>query len=106
MCLWRWHSGPKVLPTPPKGAPSPLRPLTLQRPSTPPPLPSSPPLPAPPPFPFFPKPAPPDNWSIKAKRRKVQGTGRMRHLGSMARRFKNGLRERTVAVSAKKPAAQ
>jgi hypothetical protein len=30
----------------------------------------------------------------------------MRHLGSMARRFKNGLRERTVAKSLKKPAAQ
>ena len=45
-----------------------------------------------------------DNWSIKAKRRKVQGTGRMRHLSSVARRFKNGFRERTVAKSAKKAA--
>ena len=45
-----------------------------------------------------------DNWSMKAKRRKVQGTGRMRHLSSLARRFKNGFRERTVAQSAKKTA--
>jgi hypothetical protein len=58
----------------------------------------------PPPTPPPPPPPPPDNWSIKAKRRKVQGTGRMRHLGSMARRFKNGLRERTEAKSQKKAA--
>lgn len=31
-----------------------------------------------------------DNWSEKAKRRKTVGTGRMRTLGTVARRFKNG----------------
>merc|ERR1712137_1263190 len=38
------------------------------------------------------------NWSEKAQRRKTTGTGRMRHLSSMPRRFKNGFREGTVAV--------
>ncbi|KAI9885654.1 MAG: 60S ribosomal protein L37 [Watsoniomyces obsoletus] len=32
------------------------------------------------------------NWSEKAKRRKTTGTGRMRHLKLVARRFKNGFR--------------
>jgi hypothetical protein len=30
------------------------------------------------------------NWSEKAKRRKTTGTGRMRHLKEVHRRFKNG----------------
>ncbi|XP_058801477.1 large ribosomal subunit protein eL37 [Phymastichus coffea] len=33
------------------------------------------------------------NWSIKAKRRKTTGTGRMRHLKIIRRKFKNGFRE-------------
>lgn len=31
-----------------------------------------------------------DNWSEKAKRRKTVGTGRMRYLSTVARKFKNG----------------
>jgi large subunit ribosomal protein L37e len=31
-----------------------------------------------------------DEWSEKAKRRKTTGTGRMRYLKHVARRFKNG----------------
>lgn len=31
-----------------------------------------------------------DNWSEKAKRRKTVGTGRMRYLKDVSRRFKNG----------------
>ena len=34
-----------------------------------------------------------DNWSQKAIRRKTTGTGRMRHLKVVLRRFKNGFRE-------------
>ncbi|PJF17362.1 60S ribosomal protein L37 [Paramicrosporidium saccamoebae] len=43
------------------------------------------------------------NWSVKGKRRKTTGTGRMRHLKGMARRFKNGFREgvATPKVAAK-----
>ncbi|KAG0218397.1 60S ribosomal protein L37A [Mortierella sp. NVP41] len=37
------------------------------------------------------------NWSEKAKRRKTTGTGRMRHLSDVNRRFKNGFREGTQA---------
>ncbi|EEA07534.1 60S ribosomal protein L37, putative [Cryptosporidium muris RN66] len=37
------------------------------------------------------------NWSVKAKRRRTTGTGRMRYLKTMSRRFKNGFREGTVA---------
>ncbi|KAI7822097.1 ribosomal protein L37 [Kickxella alabastrina] len=33
------------------------------------------------------------NWSMKAKRRKTTGTGRMRHLKTVNIRFKNGFRE-------------
>jgi len=29
-----------------------------------------------------------DNWSVKAKRRKTTGTGRMRHLKIVRRKFK------------------
>ncbi|CRK17992.1 hypothetical protein BN1708_017623 [Verticillium longisporum] len=31
-----------------------------------------------------------NNWSEKAKRRKTTGTGRMRSLADVSRRFKNG----------------
>lgn len=31
-----------------------------------------------------------DNWSEKAKRRKTVGTGRMRYLKDVSRKFKNG----------------
>ncbi|KAF9213531.1 60S ribosomal protein L37A [Podila verticillata] len=37
------------------------------------------------------------NWSEKAIRRKTTGTGRMRHLSDVNRRFKNGFREGTQA---------
>ncbi|KAH8289544.1 hypothetical protein KR054_007120 [Drosophila jambulina] len=37
------------------------------------------------------------NWSVKAKRRKTTGTGRMRHLKVVRRRFRNGFREGTQA---------
>ncbi|CAM9399203.1 unnamed protein product, partial [Ectocarpus fasciculatus] len=33
------------------------------------------------------------NWSEKAKRRRTQGTGRMRHMKTLPRRFKNGFHE-------------
>mmetsp|Transcript_134679 Transcript_134679/g.190397 ORF Transcript_134679/g.190397 Transcript_134679/m.190397 type:complete len:91 (+) Transcript_134679:45-317(+) len=36
-------------------------------------------------------------WGQKALRRRTQGTGRMSHLRSMPRRFKNGFREGTQA---------
>merc|ERR1712154_549817 len=36
------------------------------------------------------------NWSAKAKRRRTQGVGRMRHMKQVFRRFKNGFREGTV----------
>lgn len=35
----------------------------------------------------------PDNWSVKAIRRKTTGTGRMRHLRHLPRRFSNNFRE-------------
>lgn len=38
-----------------------------------------------------------DNWSVKAKRRRVTGTGRMRYLKLVHRRFRNGFREGTEA---------
>lgn len=38
-----------------------------------------------------------DNWSVKAKRRKTTGTGRMRYLKTVRRKFRNGFREGTVA---------
>merc|ERR1712108_98331 len=37
------------------------------------------------------------NWSAKALRRRTTGTGRMRYLKTMPRRFKNGFREGTQA---------
>ena len=36
-------------------------------------------------------------WGQKAKRRRTTGTGRMRHLKDLPRRFKNGFREGTQA---------
>ena len=43
-------------------------------------------------------------WSVKAIRRKTTGTGRMRHMSTVHRRFRNGFREGTVAtkIGAKK----
>lgn len=40
-------------------------------------------------------------WSEKARRRKTTGTGRMRHLKVVFRRFRNGFREGTLAKSRK-----
>uniref|UniRef100_A0A0D9RWH0 Large ribosomal subunit protein eL37 n=1 Tax=Chlorocebus sabaeus TaxID=60711 RepID=A0A0D9RWH0_CHLSB len=37
-----------------------------------------------------------DNWSAKAKRRNTTGTGRMRHLKIVYRRFRHGFREGTT----------
>jgi large subunit ribosomal protein L37e len=34
-----------------------------------------------------------DEWAQKAKRRRTTGTGRMRYLKDLPRRFKNGFRE-------------
>ena len=38
------------------------------------------------------------NWGYKAIRRRTTGTGRMRYLKNVPRRFKNGFREGTVAL--------
>ena len=43
-------------------------------------------------------------WSVKGKRRKTTGTGRMQYLKTMSRRFKNGFREGTVAKKVVKKA--
>jgi large subunit ribosomal protein L37e len=37
------------------------------------------------------------NWSIKAKARRNTGTGRMRYMKTMTRRFKHGFREGATA---------
>lgn len=37
------------------------------------------------------------NWAHKSLRRRTQGTGRMRYLKNLPRKFKNGFREGTVA---------
>jgi large subunit ribosomal protein L37e len=37
------------------------------------------------------------NWGEKAKRRRTTGTGRMRYMKTMTRKFKNGFREGTQA---------
>ncbi|KAF5332203.1 hypothetical protein D9611_008113 [Ephemerocybe angulata] len=42
-------------------------------------------------------------WGQKAKRRKTTGTGRMRYLKDVSRRFKNGFRENTTATKKSKP---
>ncbi|CAK0880395.1 unnamed protein product [Prorocentrum cordatum] len=44
-------------------------------------------------------------WSKKSKRRRAPGTGRMKHLKTMPRRFKNGFRSGTTAPARKKTAA-
>jgi len=41
-------------------------------------------------------------WSVKANRRKTTGTGRMRHLSIVRRKFRNGFREGVTAQSIKK----
>mmetsp|Transcript_5504 Transcript_5504/g.9825 ORF Transcript_5504/g.9825 Transcript_5504/m.9825 type:complete len:96 (+) Transcript_5504:48-335(+) len=41
------------------------------------------------------------NWGAKAKRRRTDGTGRMRHLRSLPRRFKNNFRSGTQAKRVK-----
>lgn len=46
-----------------------------------------------------------DNWSEKAKRRKVTGTGRMRYLSTVARKFKNGFQTGTPKGARGAPAA-
>ncbi|VVA91417.1 unnamed protein product [Arabis nemorensis] len=45
------------------------------------------------------------NWSVKAIRRKTTGTGRMRYLRNVPRRFKTGFREGTQATPRNKAAA-
>ncbi|KAI8053827.1 ribosomal protein L37e-domain-containing protein [Syncephalis plumigaleata] len=40
------------------------------------------------------------NWSAKSKRRSTTGTGRMRYLKTVQRRFKNGFREGKVTAQA------
>lgn len=42
------------------------------------------------------------NWCKKSKRRHTPGTGRMKHLKLMPRRFKNGFREGTTPPPRKK----
>ena len=37
------------------------------------------------------------NWGFKAKGRRTEGTGRMRYMKHVTRRFKNGFREGTQA---------
>ncbi|XP_010542243.1 PREDICTED: 60S ribosomal protein L37-3-like [Tarenaya hassleriana] len=44
------------------------------------------------------------NWSVKAIRRKTTGTGRMRYLRHVPRRFKTGFREGTEAKPRNKSA--
>ena len=39
-----------------------------------------------------------DNWSVKAIRRKTTGTGRMRYLRHVPRRFKSGFREGIILL--------
>ncbi|KAK3030699.1 hypothetical protein RJ639_034875, partial [Escallonia herrerae] len=46
-----------------------------------------------------------DNWSVKAIRRKTTGTGRMRYLRHLPRRFKSNFREGTQAAPRNKGAA-
>ncbi|KAH8907533.1 hypothetical protein BR93DRAFT_967430 [Coniochaeta sp. PMI_546] len=45
------------------------------------------------------------NWSEKAKRRKTVGTGRMRYLSTVARKFKNGFQTGTPKGARGAPAA-
>jgi len=41
-------------------------------------------------------------WAMKAKRRRAPGTGRMKYLKTISRRFKNGFREGTTALARRK----
>uniref|UniRef100_A0A0E0LQ80 60S ribosomal protein L37 n=1 Tax=Oryza punctata TaxID=4537 RepID=A0A0E0LQ80_ORYPU len=45
-----------------------------------------------------------DNWSMKAIRRKTTGTGRMRYMQHVPRRFKSNFREGTEATPRKRAA--
>ncbi|KAK7487531.1 hypothetical protein BaRGS_00021233 [Batillaria attramentaria] len=45
------------------------------------------------------------NWSEKSQRRRTTGTGRMRYLKKVQRRFRNGFREGTVPKPKRKVAA-
>ncbi|KAJ4778636.1 60S ribosomal protein L37 [Rhynchospora pubera] len=45
------------------------------------------------------------NWSVKAIRRKTTGTGRMRYLRHLPRRFKSGFREAGTEAAPRKKAA-
>ncbi|XP_008801255.1 60S ribosomal protein L37-1-like [Phoenix dactylifera] len=45
------------------------------------------------------------NWSVKAIRRKTTGTGRMRYLRHLPRRFKSNFREGTQATPRRQAAA-
>ncbi|KAH7628453.1 hypothetical protein B0T09DRAFT_267063 [Sordaria sp. MPI-SDFR-AT-0083] len=45
-----------------------------------------------------------DNWSEKAKRRKTTGTGRLRYLSTVSRKFKNGF-QTGVPKGSKAPVA-
>ncbi|GFN98553.1 ribosomal protein l37 [Plakobranchus ocellatus] len=45
------------------------------------------------------------NWSKKAQRRKTTGTGRMRHLKIVFRKFRNGFREGTMPKPRNRSAA-
>lgn len=38
------------------------------------------------------------NWSMKALRRRTQGTGRMKYLKIVRRKFKNGYQEKPVKL--------
>lgn len=44
-----------------------------------------------------------DNWSTKAIGRKTTGTGRMRYMKNLTRRFKNGFREGELLPAAMNP---
>ncbi|THU74475.1 hypothetical protein C4D60_Mb04t33780 [Musa balbisiana] len=46
-----------------------------------------------------------DNWSVKAIRRRTTGTGRMRYLRHVPRRFRSNFREGTEATPRKKSAS-
>ncbi|CAL9156513.1 unnamed protein product [Musa hybrid cultivar] len=46
-----------------------------------------------------------NNWSVKAIRRKTTGTGRMRYLRHVPRRFRSNFREGTEATPRKKSAS-
>lgn len=45
------------------------------------------------------------NFMEKAHRRRTTGTGRMRYMKTLTRRFKNGFREGTQAKKQQKPSS-